>query len=109
MIAIVVSRSLTLSIHFTYILFLLGVRFILLVHIYLVYVSSVYFLLYKHTGAGEYSPIKVPESCFMGVTQIHFRPCGYQSNNNKLYKGTETTLAAVILGFSTLSGTNPQI
>ena len=26
-----------------------------------------------------------------------------------MYKGTETTLATVILGFSTLSGSNPQI
>ena len=87
-------RGLSLSLSILRIYFFFQcVRFILLVHFFFVYVSSVYFLLYKHTGG--YSPIKVPKSCFMGVTQIHFPLCGFQSNNNKLYKGTETTLAAV--------------
>ena len=47
----------------------------------------------------------------MGVSQIHFPAKSYQFNKNKLYmyKATETTLATVILGFSTLSGSNPQI
>ena len=75
----------------------------------------------------------------MGVSQIHFHPKRYQLNNNKLYNwhrnfnsdkdkfrtlfsqgfyesivinlypNKASTLAAVILGFTTLSGTNPQI
>ena len=67
-------------------------------------------------------PWRVPESCFMGVSQIPSPTKWYQPATTTNYtagantflrsitlKGTETTLAADILGFSTLSGTNPQI
>ena len=33
-------------------------------------------------------PLKVPESCFMGVSQIHSTSKSYQFNNNKLYNCT---------------------
>ena len=76
MIVIVASRSLTLSVYFIHFSFSVYVLFvcILFVHFFLLYVSSVYFLLYKHTGAGGNSLIKVPESSFMSVTRIHFHP-----------------------------------
>lgn len=56
----------------------------------------------------------VPESRFVGVTQTNFNP--QEATNTitvhvifQIDKGTVTTLPAVILGFSALSGTNPQI
>ena len=51
MIAIVASPSLTLSLYFirfTYVLFLSVCTF----YLYAFYFSSLYFLLYKHTGVG---------------------------------------------------------
>ena len=69
-------------------------------HFFLVYVSSLYFLLYKHTGAGGGGGLS-----YKGTRIFFFFfsiPKRYQFNYNKLYKGTDTTLAAVILGFSTL-------
>lgn len=81
MIAIIASRSLTLSvyfIHFTYILFLSVCTF----YLYAFYLRTFSwytfppctFYCISIRGREEYSPIKVPESFFMGVTQIHFHP-----------------------------------
>ena len=55
------------------------------------------------------SPNRYQNLVLWACPKFIFTPKRYQFNNNKLYEGTETTLAADILGFCTLSGTNPQI
>jgi len=55
------------------------------------------------------SPNRYQNLVLWACPKFIFTPKRYLFNNNKLYEGTETTLAAVILGFCTLSGTNPQI
>ena len=69
---------------------------------FLVYVSSVYFLL-SRPGRGRGTLLEKYQNLLLwALPEFISIPKRYQFNYNKLYKGTDTTLAAVILGFGTL-------
>ena len=84
---------------------------ILFAHFFLVYVSSVHFLLYKHTGAGGVLSYKSTRILFYGRDPNSFPPLRgiNQTTTNYIKVPRQLWQQSPVLGFSTLRGTNPQI
>ena len=88
---------------------------ILFVHFFLVYVSSVHFLLYKHMGGGGGGRgvlfYKSTRILFYGRDPNSFPPLRgtNQTTTNYIKVPRQLWQQSPVLGFSTLSGTNPQI